>query len=110
MGANKSRVLTQRYYAHQALQKIIFVLLARDGRDLQTTFIGAMPLDRYLFKGSCFTLFNLIIFFCLPDRRHSLVAYALHHGGLWHLQEIRQVNPKASIFAFRQIGIANASI
>mgnify|MGYP007059140546 CR=1 FL=1 len=25
-------------------------------------FIGAMPLDRYLFKGSCFTLFNLIIF------------------------------------------------
>ncbi len=85
IGANKSRVFNSAILRSQALQKdYLQDFLAHDGRDLQPLFIGAMPLNRDFFKGSCFICSTLSFFFLSPGSTPFASSYAPRHDVLWH--------------------------
>ncbi len=85
IGANKSRVFNSAILRSPRLQKdYLQDFLAHDGRDLQTIFIGAMPLNRDFFKGSCFTLSTLSFFFLSPGSTPFASRLRPRHDVLWH--------------------------
>ncbi len=57
-------------------------------------FIGAMHSIATSLKVRALLCSTLSFFFCLPDRRHSLAAYALRHDVLGIRQCYFRVNPK----------------